>query len=185
MLMPSENVKAWRKRTKERLVKAFGSSCGICGYNKCVKALDFHHLDPDQKDFSFGKVRANIKSWDKIVVEARKCVMLCANCHREVHADIIDIPEDIRRFDENFATYKALPRGANLRPKEVVLSPCLVCGTMCERKYCSTICASKARQKVDWDNVDLVALKKTMNNVQIAKQLGVSETMIRKRLKKI
>lgn len=64
-----EKVKAWRRRTKERLCKAFDSECGICGYNKSISALDFHHLNPSTKSFN---IASQQKSWDKLVTEAKK-----------------------------------------------------------------------------------------------------------------
>jgi hypothetical protein len=48
----SKNVISWRNRTKERIIQSFGGSCGICGYKKCQRSLDLHHLDPNEKDFS-------------------------------------------------------------------------------------------------------------------------------------
>ena len=51
-------------------------------YDKCMSALEFHHLDPKEKDFS---ISTNIKSLDLIKKELDKCILLCANCHREEH----------------------------------------------------------------------------------------------------
>lgn len=59
-----------------------GGKCAICGYNRCLLALEFHHLDPLEKDFS---ISSRMTSWKAIVKELDKCVLLCANCHREVH----------------------------------------------------------------------------------------------------
>lgn len=176
--MSSQIVKDWRRRTKERLVQAFGSECGICGYNKSFEAFDFHHLDPSEKDFSFAGARANPVSWPKLVVEARKCVMLCANCHREVHAGVAEISDGVRRFDESFEEYED-PRRIHKK------HPCKVCAELTYNKfYCSYDCDKKDREKVAWDSVDLVELKRDMSNVAIAKMLGVSEAVIRKRLRK-
>lgn len=55
--------------------------------SKCVDALDFHHLDPTQKDFGFG-AKGYTRAWSKIQKELDKCVMLCSNCHRETHAGL-------------------------------------------------------------------------------------------------
>lgn len=98
MSKSSEKVKAWRRRTKEKLVVGFGGKCGICQYDRCYAALDFHHLDPAEKDFGFA-ARGNSRSWAKIVEEAKKCVMMCSNCHSEYHAGLIEIPKDIPRFN--------------------------------------------------------------------------------------
>lgn len=66
---------------KQRLVGMFGGQCVRYGYDRCIAALDFHHRDPQTKLF-------NIKTtvpWGKLVEEAKKCDLLCANCHREEH----------------------------------------------------------------------------------------------------
>lgn len=63
-----------------------GGRCVNCGYSKYIEALDFHHLNPKEKDFNISKVRSY--NFENIKSELAKCVLLCANCHREVHADI-------------------------------------------------------------------------------------------------
>jgi len=60
-----EAVKKWRKKTKERMVQSMGGCCQICGYNKSLMALEFHHIDPNEKDFGFGTKMANPSSWSK------------------------------------------------------------------------------------------------------------------------
>ena len=75
-----------RKQLKQKALIYKGSKCCICGYNKYEGALEFHHLEPDKKDFSLS-VRGLTRSWERIVVELDKCILVCANCHRELHAD--------------------------------------------------------------------------------------------------
>lgn len=103
----SEKVKRWRKRTKTRIIDSMGGKCCICGYSGCHSALALHHKDPSKKEFGFGGVRGNPKSWAKIVVELRKCVLLCNNCHAEVHDGLVFIPNDAASFDENYTDYNA------------------------------------------------------------------------------
>src|SRR5262245_8614732 len=79
-------VISWRQRAKLRAIKYKGGRCQICGYDKCVRALTFHHLDPSHKDFTIGGIS---KSWNTIQSELNKCVLLCANCHAEVHAGLL------------------------------------------------------------------------------------------------
>jgi len=81
----SNGVVSWRKRKKIELVEYKGGKCEKCGYNKCVKALTFHHLDPNEKDFTISG-----KSWsvDKLKKEVDKCILVCSNCHIEIHAEI-------------------------------------------------------------------------------------------------
>lgn len=66
--------------------------CGVCGENSHVGVLDFHHIDPTSKEFGIGGMIS--MSIDRIITEMRKCVVLCANCHRKVHLDIIDVVVD-------------------------------------------------------------------------------------------
>jgi 5-methylcytosine-specific restriction endonuclease McrA len=78
-----------KKRWTDRKVKAVeykGGSCSKCGYDKYIGALEFHHLDPTVKEFVWKELRQ--MSWDKVLNELDKCVMLCSNCHKEEHAGI-------------------------------------------------------------------------------------------------
>lgn len=77
-----------RRRKKERLVLMFGGSCVVCGYNKYAGALDFHHTDPKNKSFALS-VKGLSYSWNSIVAEAKKCILVCKNCHTEIEAKII------------------------------------------------------------------------------------------------
>ena len=79
------NVMAHRKRTKLKLVEYKGGGCEICGYNKCIEALEFHHIDETTKEFP---VSGSTRSLERQKKEADKCIMLCANCHRELHAGL-------------------------------------------------------------------------------------------------
>lgn len=73
-----------RKTLKRMAVEYKGGCCTMCGYDKYIGALEFHHLNPDEKDFNLGGKRQTT-SWDNIRKEIDKCVLLCANCHREAH----------------------------------------------------------------------------------------------------
>lgn len=71
------------KALKERAVNYKGGCCQSCGYSKCLAALEFHHTDPEEKDFTVSENKG--RSFDNIKQELDKCVLLCANCHREAH----------------------------------------------------------------------------------------------------
>ena len=62
----------------------------MCGYNKCIAALDFHHLDPNAKE---GGIIGTTASLEKQREEAKKCILVCANCHREIHAGVRSIQD--------------------------------------------------------------------------------------------
>lgn len=78
------NVTIKRRRNKEKLVELFGGKCTRCGYNKCIGALQFHHKD-DDKSFGIAE-KGRTPSFDSLVEEAKKCILICANCHAELHA---------------------------------------------------------------------------------------------------
>jgi predicted HNH restriction endonuclease len=71
-----------RKELRERAVAYLGGKCRICGYDKCTAAYDFHHEDMQAKDF---EISSALTSWERIKPELDKCILLCSNCHREVH----------------------------------------------------------------------------------------------------
>jgi predicted HNH restriction endonuclease len=71
-----------RKTLRDKAVAYLGGQCRICKYDKCPAAFDFHHTDPMEKDFN---ISAGLTSWERIQPELDKCVLLCSNCHREVH----------------------------------------------------------------------------------------------------
>ena len=72
-----------RKRLKEEAIEIAGGKCKICGYNKCVSALEFHHNQENKED-NVSTLLKN-ESRQKLLKEAGKCILLCANCHRELH----------------------------------------------------------------------------------------------------
>lgn len=74
-----------RKKIRQLAVEYKGGQCEHCGYKTCIDALEFHHSDPSEKDFSISE-KGYTRSWAKIKEELDKCVLLCANCHRELHA---------------------------------------------------------------------------------------------------
>ena len=82
----ASTITSIRHAIKRQLVRYKGGKCEKCGYDKCIGALQFHHLDPDIKDFEIsaqyngGHLDMNI-----LYQEADKCQMICANCHSEIH----------------------------------------------------------------------------------------------------
>lgn len=85
-----------RLRLKKLIVESRGGKCQICGYSRCLVALDFHHIDEKSKEFELSQ-RGLTRSWAKIQLELSKCVLVCANCHREIHAGITRL-DDIMTF---------------------------------------------------------------------------------------
>ncbi|MCK9615790.1 MAG: hypothetical protein M0R48_09930 [Candidatus Omnitrophica bacterium] len=85
---------------KSLLVQSFGGKCCCCGYEKSLCSLTFHHLQPEEKEFTIGKIRLTEEDMEKLISEAKKCVMVCNNCHAEIESGITKVPEDCICFNE-------------------------------------------------------------------------------------
>jgi len=84
-------VSDWRRRVKRRLVERAGGACELCSYSRYAGALQFHHVHADLKEFSISRNGAT-RSWAELSAEADKCALLCANCHAEVEAGVVQLP---------------------------------------------------------------------------------------------
>ena len=62
-----------------------GLKCQKCGYNRCGAALEFHHINPEEKDERIARMVSNNYSLDRVHEEIKKCIVLCSNCHHEFH----------------------------------------------------------------------------------------------------
>ena len=84
------NNKRLRKERKEFVDEhKLERGCCECGYKKCSRALDLHHRDPETKVMEIGRMITYHSSLEKLVAELAKCDVLCANCHRELHAGLV------------------------------------------------------------------------------------------------
>lgn len=90
-LLGYSSVKRRFRRIKLLAVEYKGGGCSVCGYNKCITALDFHHLNPKEKDFNISGSEKH--KWETIKEELDKCICICSNCHRELHAGLISLEE--------------------------------------------------------------------------------------------
>jgi hypothetical protein len=81
----SEKVMRSQRRKKKHAVEIFGGKCCKCGYDKCLEALEFHHLDKSEKEEKPSQIILRW-SFDRAKKELEKCILVCSNCHREIHA---------------------------------------------------------------------------------------------------
>ena len=86
-------VYARRKKVRQMAVEYKGGKCEICGYGRCTDALEFHHNDLSRKEFGISE-KGYIRSWKRVMEELDKCRILCANCHREHHAQSAAFPRN-------------------------------------------------------------------------------------------
>lgn len=166
------------KDLKTHIVNAMGGKCVICKYNKCNRALDLHHLNPNKKEFSFSKIIASPRKWEIITKELKKCVLLCNRCHQEVHEGITKIPKNVTKFNNQYKRYKEIQK----------TNKCLICGKLkpIRNKTCSHKCAGKSRSKINWDKINLKELLiKHKSYLKVGDILGVSDVAVRKQINKL
>jgi len=83
-----------RKILMQKAIEYKGGKCTICGYSKSTRALSFHHLNPAEKSFGIS-ARGITRSWKKVQNELDKCVLVCSNCHAEIHDGLTQLPREI------------------------------------------------------------------------------------------
>lgn len=142
--MSYQYVKDSRKRRKEDIVYVMGGKCQLCGYNKAITALELHHINPEEKEFGIGQILN--KDWNLINDEIKKCILLCANCHREYHEGLIQ-KELLPSYDQQKAEEITM-RIERLKHHQDKYCP--NCGTIINSKatYCPS-CYNELRRKVE------------------------------------
>jgi putative addiction module component (TIGR02574 family) len=86
-----------RFRRRVRIVEYLGGKCVVCGYSRSVAALQCHHRESGEKEFTISG--SHSRTWPSIQRELDKCILLCAICHAELHAGLIAVQADGRWFD--------------------------------------------------------------------------------------
>ena len=83
-----QSYQAQQRRGRQRkleLIKLKGGRCRLCGYDRNYSALEFHHTQPHDKGFSLDLRALSNRKWEKVLIEVEKCILLCSNCHAELH----------------------------------------------------------------------------------------------------
>lgn len=176
----SEHVYNHIKKRKKDLASVLGGKCCICGFDNYIEALEFHHVDPKTKEFAIGASNSVTKSLEKQLAELRKCVLVCANCHRGIHAGYLELsftPESL--WDESRAQ-ELIQENHNLRTRKEKLCP--RCGRKISKNasYCLD-CTHLLQQKTDRPLRE--ELKEMIRNIPftvIGKNFGVTDNAIRK-----
>jgi hypothetical protein len=164
-----------RKRRKKEVVESFGGECQICGYNKNINALCFHHTDPSIKENSPTTI---INQWsvNKSIeqLSKEKVILVCLNCHAEIHSEDYNFENHIKTYD-------------------ILKKKCPICDKYFftlndpnkEQKVCSHECSSIIRRKIKERPTkdELMLLLEKYSYVRVGKMFNVSDNTIRKWLK--
>lgn len=175
---------AQNKKRLERklfLLEKYDFKCSKCGYDQNISALDFHHIDPNTKKFTLDGKNLTSKNIEDIFIEAEKCIVLCANCHREHHNPQTNLSqlnyksENVIKFFVKYAQEKdTIPKEKNFCKKcgkELLTSDAEICQD----------CHHFLTRKVEWPTKEeLNTLILTKSLVAISKIYGVSDNNVRR-----
>lgn len=170
--MGAKNVTAARQKRKQELVYVMGGKCVLCGYDRCIAALEFHHIDKSQKERQLSS--GNCYSWDEDIEEVKKCALVCSNCHREIEAFNLTVSSS---FDE--ARCKEITEKKN---QEKTINQCRNCGKEIDRQayYCSECWYVLSRKTQRPYREELKHLIRDNSFTSIAQTFNVSDNTIRK-----
>lgn len=145
------NRKRWQLKLK--CISFMGGKCSVCSYDRCPEALDFHHIDPSTKSFEISGRMS--KRWSVIEDELKKCVLLCANCHREEHWK----QKQYKTYMLSYQPYAREPYTRKL--------------------------SGRSKKVVDWPPVEELILRvKSTSYHRVSDELGCSDNAIRKYLRR-
>lgn len=150
-------VSEQRRKVKKLAVEYKGGKCEICGYDRCMSVLSFHHEDPSQKDFGISG-GSTTRNFEKLKPELDKCVLLCANCHLEKHEEENKVKNEIRREELKRASAENNVAASKNRSERIIA-------------YNVTRSKCPSKEKLE----ELVSTK---TNSQIAKLFDVSISVI-------
>lgn len=192
-----------RYALKTKLILMYGGKCIRCGYDNlhCVAAFEFHHRDPELKEFQINEAINQGRSWVEVVEEAKKCDLYCCRCHREIESEQPDV--DITRYFEAFRNKRPridLPSPLSSIPDKpgmlallteysmgAIARACHVSpGTIaywCRRYGIRPNDRYRARREIP-SRDELTELIKTKSAGQIGSQFGVSDRAVGKWLQK-
>ena len=179
----SEKVSDFRRNRKKLLVKISGNKCNICGYNKAISALQFHHIYPEQKQYGLAQ-NGTCHNLDKDLSELKKCILVCANCHREIHQNFYS-PKELQQMKIYKEEEVKLAIEDNHKKKFREKKYCINCGKQLSYGtiglYCSKCIGLTIRiASVSPARAQLKELIRTKTFTQIGNDFGVSDNSIRK-----
>lgn len=174
--MSAQAVSEFRRRRKKNLIRVCGEKCCLCGYNKTISALEFHHIHPEMK--KFGIASGNCHNLEDDLLEIKKCVLVCANCHREIHDGLYSDEE--LEHEKIFIDSIADELRQEREEKKYY---CKSCGKELSQENQSKLCREcykKSQRENRPSRLELKEMIRTMPFTKIGERFGVSDNAIRK-----
>ena len=173
--MSYQTVKNSRERLKHRILYVMGEKCQCCGYDKCSSALELHHINPKEKSFTIS-TNTN-RGWNEVLTEIKKCTLVCANCHREIEAGLIESPKSSFNQDKANEVSQLIE---DIKSKKIYY--CQKCGKEVYKgsTYCPECSHFLQRKSERPSREELKKLIREESFTQIGKQFNVSDNTIRK-----
>ena len=170
--MSKEATTKARQKRKKDLVYIHGNQCSICRYDKCIGALQFHHINPKDKTYELSS--GNCYSWESDIEESKKCILVCANCHTEIHFGIIE-----QSLETSFNEERYFEKNKDFNS---IINKCKNWGQQITTgaSYCAK-CWSIINRRVERPSREELKQKiRTISFSEIGRQYGVSDNSIRK-----
>ena len=179
--MSSQATSDFRRNRKLNLIKVCGNQCNICGYNRAISALEFHHINPEEKEYGLASM-GNCHQLEKDLEEVKKCILVCSNCHREIHEGFYTKNELFLKkiYLDDIANELINDRNSKLEEKHYY---CPSCGKEITRNaHLCNECANKNKRiiKERPTREELKQLIRTTPFTRIGQQFRVTDNAIRK-----
>lgn len=173
-----------RRILKQKAIVYKGGKCQKCGYDKCPTAMVFHHLDPSIKDFGIA-ASGKFRTFEKCKPELDKCILLCSNCHLELHH------QEYQKQRENKIQELEQEKSKRNSPLNLICDNCQISflKDACKiqtNNFCSIKCKQEFDEKHFWiSNSELRMIYKEMSVRDISKRYNVSISTVYRRLQKL
>ncbi len=171
---------------KQKIINHMGGCCCICGYTNSNRNLVTHHLDPNTKSFNVAARSVNLDyPVEELVTEMKKCVLVCSNCHREIHAGLIQNPSETTFEDKSPSFVEEWEEYKNRNKKTPV--HCSECKKEMNQAVKTGLCMSCyhfTRRKVERPSHEVLVAELAQSNYSaMGRKYGVSDNAIRKWLR--
>lgn len=179
--MSSKATSDFRRNRKANLIKVCGNRCNLCGYDKAISGLEFHHIDPETKSYGLASM-GTCHQLEIDLNEIKKCILVCANCHREIHEGLYTKEELLlKRIYLNDIAEQLIEERNNLQKKTIYY--CKDCGKEISRGAIRCEACNRKIKRVVQDRPSREELKQLIRTtpfVKIGEKFGVSDNSIRK-----